>query len=193
MPSQDLQNYIQQSRQAGKTDDIIRQELLNVGWQARDVEEAMGDGVFPNNQPSNTGPVKTLNLSKFDKLNRFLLILIGIRLFVYAFQFLIYPLTVSSDYSFYRLSSFLFRYALSLSWLLTFLLIRKKSKNGYILAIFFVPVFVFLNPLEWFNSDSLGLYLTPVYLLTGVIIFVLSIICLRQFSKTRNAFASVNK
>ena len=42
MSNPDLIKYIQQSRQAGKTDDQIRQELLGAGYSVGEIEEAMG-------------------------------------------------------------------------------------------------------------------------------------------------------
>lgn len=37
----ELKKYIDGARQAGKSDDIIRQELLNVGWSASDIDKTL--------------------------------------------------------------------------------------------------------------------------------------------------------
>ncbi len=41
MANQDLQNYIEKSRQAGKTDDQIRQELLGAEWGKGEIDDAL--------------------------------------------------------------------------------------------------------------------------------------------------------
>jgi hypothetical protein len=41
MPNEELKQYIEKSRQAGKTDDQIRQELLSAGWQINLIDEAL--------------------------------------------------------------------------------------------------------------------------------------------------------
>jgi len=46
MSNQELQNYISQSRQAGKTDDIIRQELLSAGWQSDIISRSLNNKTF---------------------------------------------------------------------------------------------------------------------------------------------------
>ncbi len=41
MVNKELQNYIDKSRQAGKTDDQIRQDLLGAGWGESDINELL--------------------------------------------------------------------------------------------------------------------------------------------------------
>lgn len=40
--NQELQNYINQSRQEGKSEEVIRQELKNAGWQEGEIFQALG-------------------------------------------------------------------------------------------------------------------------------------------------------
>ncbi len=41
MPNDQLLSYINQARKLGKTDDQVRQELLDAGWQSNDIEEVL--------------------------------------------------------------------------------------------------------------------------------------------------------
>src|SRR3989338_5381960 len=52
MPNQELSNYVSQARVAGKTNEAIKQELLNAGWQEADISEALGAGTAPISMPA---------------------------------------------------------------------------------------------------------------------------------------------
>ncbi len=52
MANSDLTSYIQQQRQLGQTDDFIRQQLLQIGWQPSDVDQAFS----PSSDPSSPDP-----------------------------------------------------------------------------------------------------------------------------------------
>ncbi len=43
--NQDLKNYIDQARAAGKNDDAIKQELRGAGWQESDISEGFGGSI----------------------------------------------------------------------------------------------------------------------------------------------------
>jgi hypothetical protein len=50
MPNEQITNYINQSRQSGKSDEQIRQELLKTGWTNEQVSGALGTNLL--NQPT---------------------------------------------------------------------------------------------------------------------------------------------
>lgn len=81
MLNQDLQQFIEKSRQAGKTDDQIRQELLGAGWTIEDIEKVS----FQENSKSilNTKPKKVQDL--LDDLVALLPIVSAICLGFFAF------------------------------------------------------------------------------------------------------------
>lgn len=45
--NQELENYIQQSKQAGKSEEVIKQELQNAGWGKADISQALGIQTSP--------------------------------------------------------------------------------------------------------------------------------------------------
>ena len=53
MPNQELSNYVSQARAAGKTNEVIKQELRASGWQETDISEALGPGMAPVKTKSN--------------------------------------------------------------------------------------------------------------------------------------------
>jgi len=46
--NQDLENYIKQSREAGKSDEIIKQELRASGWSEVEISQALGTQTVPS-------------------------------------------------------------------------------------------------------------------------------------------------
>ncbi|MDP3792659.1 MAG: hypothetical protein Q8Q89_02915 [bacterium] len=125
MPNQDLQNYISQSRQAGKTDDQIRQELLGAGWPVQDIEEAFGGKITSDSQPT--------------QKSRFLLVFYG---FLVGFVIEIIYLFIT----FKTLGNFTLNF---LIFPIIFLIFRFLPKNAYFrkglaLSIISAAVLIFL-------------------------------------------------
>lgn len=59
MSNPPLDSFVSQSRQAGQSDEQIRQALTNAGWGAEDVNQALGGG---RGIPSPASPI-ALNVS----------------------------------------------------------------------------------------------------------------------------------
>jgi hypothetical protein len=58
-----IQGYINQSRAAGKTNEIIQQELRNAGWQEADISQAFNVGVAPTSITPSVTPTMTSGAS----------------------------------------------------------------------------------------------------------------------------------
>jgi hypothetical protein len=77
--NQQLDDYVKRSRQSGKKDEQIRQELLGSGWQIGDVEESLKINLVPN---------------KTFKFPIFILLVLGIAIVGYfssAYYFTLWP------------------------------------------------------------------------------------------------------
>lgn len=65
MANQQLLDYIKQQAQQGKTREEIKQELLRVGWQVRDIEEALNivDSIRLSDSSVSSSPAQEANLT----------------------------------------------------------------------------------------------------------------------------------
>lgn len=194
MADQGLVNYIKRSLAAGIQLQEITAVLLQAGWQQSLIDEGFAEiQGLPVPQPTTNGAgVVTMagSSSVFEKMRRWLLILIGARLILIPVQYFFLSLVVSPGaYGYYSPSLLgqvgLMSVPLPLIWLLPFFGIRRREKSSYIISIFFAIVLIYLN-LFGFSAlqTSNPLYIFSfIYLITGVLIIILAASSFKYFPK----------
>lgn len=151
MANQDLQNYIKQAREFGKTDDQIRQELLAAGWQSSQIDEELGySNKYPLQFPS-----------KFEKFFQYLVLSVSAAISILCF-FSKWAINAES-FGKYNLG-----YAISFAFLLAYLIY-------FSLGMAFLSFTVMIINLLRHRSVRVYLWATIVVLLPISYLFILDI------------------
>lgn len=196
MADQGLVNYIKRSLAAGIKRREIASVLLQAGWPQSLIDEGFKEvhgGSVPAVSPGAGEGADSPPLSNFEKFRRWLLILIGARLVLIPVQYLFLSLTASSDVPDFLFTSlgevgfmtFLMTIALPLVWLIPFFVIQFREKSGYIIAIVFAVIMIYLNLFGFAMIRPSGPFyiFSFVYLVTGVLIITFAGLSFKYFPK----------
>lgn len=194
MADQSMLDYISRATQAGMGKLEIINQLQSVGWAQADIDAAfVGSNAIVAPPPVPAAPQQQITQpSKLNTLSGWILTLIVIRLLFIPVQYFLVPLLTSPDGVFnfsQAVSVGLLGSLLPMAWLIPLFMIPKRQRNGYVLAIFFAIVLIYLN---FFGLFSLVIspwlsFVSFVYVTTGIAIIVLSSMSLKLLPTQRES------